>query len=241
MPTSQMAGQKWKPAQDGPGCRTFSRFLVVLWLRFGFGLAVTVIGINDVRAGMFEAGGLVFSDELGGFRLISASGRGTPSDPIVLVEELMSLNPAVLTVRNLEPSNTGQVSSGQILKRSLIKIVVNRSAWNWSGFDLELRGRHGQASVYSDGLSFDQLRAIERPLHSDLFAAIRTQDEPYDRLRYDQGRVEQGQTVRLSFNLIDLNPKPLFFLAQEPIVLLTEAPGPARSKHRRYASAAALP
>ena len=189
---------------------------VCLSLGFGSGLA----------AATFEAGGLSFSDELGGFRLLSASGRGTASDPIVLVEEISSLKPAVLTIRPIDAAQNefAQTSSLRVLMRSVIKIVVNKSAWRWTGFDLELRGEGGQASLYSDGLSFDQLSAMPAPFHSDLFASIRAEDEPHDRLRYDQGHVEPEQTVQIAFNLMDLNPRPLFYLAQEPIVLLTEGP-----------------
>ncbi|MGI9493310.1 MAG: hypothetical protein ACR2QF_13005, partial [Geminicoccaceae bacterium] len=160
------------------------------------------------------------------FRLLSASGRGTASDPIILVEEITSLKPAVLAVRpvNNARNESGQTPSHRILMRSVVKLVVNKSAWRWTGFDLELRGESGQASRYSDGLSFDQLSAIPTPFQSDLFASIRAQDEPHDRLRYDQGQVEPQQTVQIAFNLMDLNPRALFFLAQEPIVLLTEGP-----------------
>lgn len=187
-------------------------------------------------AATFEAGGLSFSDELGGFRLLSASGRGTASDPIVLVEEVVGLNPAVLTVRQAR-RESGKSPVARVMMRSLVKIVINKSAWRWTGFDLELRGDHGRASVYSDGLSFDQVRAIPVPLASDIFAAIRTEDEPYDRVRYDQGRVDPGKTVQLAFNLIDLNPRELFYLAQEPIVLLTDR----RERRTRYAGFAAGP
>ncbi|MDH3665154.1 MAG: hypothetical protein OEU92_34920 [Alphaproteobacteria bacterium] len=171
-----------------------------------------------------EAGGLTFSDELGGFRLISATGSGSASDPIVLVEELTGMGPAVLTIRQSGVGGPQPPSSG-VLLRSLVKVVINKSALRWSGFDLELRSKADQASVYSDGLSFDQVRMVTVPLQSDLFAAARTEDEPYDRLRFDQGRVKPDQTVRLSFNLADINQRPIFFLAQQPIVLMAEVSG----------------
>ena len=205
------------------------------FLAFGLGL----VWAFPLDADTFETGGLSFSDELGGFRLLSATGKGTTSDPIVLVEEITGLNPAVIAVRRADVSSSRSPGEGVML-RSLIKIVINKSSWRWSGFDLELRGDSGRASAYSDGLSFDQLRAVSSPLHSDLFASIRTQDEPYDRLRYDQGRVEPDQAVRLAFNLIDLNPRPLFYLAQEPIVLLTEAPG-APDRHLKHYAGFAWP
>lgn len=192
-------------------------FVVVILLGLLF-----VGGPRDAaHAGTFEAGDLLFSDELGGFRLISASGSGTPADPIVLVEELTSLQPAILTIRpaSVLPAFS---SAREILKRSLVKIVTNLSARRWSGFDLELRDGSGKASTYSDGLSFDQPRSVRQPLSSDRFSGNQVQDEPFDRLRFDYGHVRADEVVRLSFNIVDLNPRAVFYLVQEPIILLTE-------------------
>lgn len=120
--------------------------------------------------------------------------------------------------------------------RSLTKVVINRSAWRWSGFDLELRSDAGRASVHSDGLSFDQIRMVTEPLHSDMFAAARTEDEPFDRLRFDSGRVEPDQTVRLGFNIVDINSRALFYLAQQPIVLMAEREDAPVSQRFVYAA-----
>jgi hypothetical protein len=199
---------------------------------------LALAAVTRPQAETLEAGGLLFSDELGSFRLISAAGKGTPSDPIVLVEEITGIKPAVLTIRQNGAAGS-RAPSQNILLRSLVKIVINRSAWRWSGFDLELRDRSGHASVYSDGLSFDQLRAIPQPLHSDQFDAIHTEDEPFDRLRFDQGQVEPEQTVRLAFNLVDINPRPLFYLAQAPIVLLASVP--STTTPLRFEQTAAAP
>lgn len=196
------------------------------WRRLGFrcfiGIALFMSGTRHLDAEPVTAGGLTFSDELGGFRLISASGSGRVSDPIVLVEEITGLGPAVLTIRQSQSAEARPPSRG-VLQRSLVKVVINRSAWRWSGFDLELRSDVEMASVYSDGLSFDQIRLVTEPLYSDLFAVARTEDEPFDRLRFDQGRVMPEQSVRLAFNLVDINQRPVFFLAQQPIVLLAKA------------------
>ena len=146
-------------------------------------------------------------------------------DPIVLVEEITGMGPAVLTIRRSD-ADEARSPGGNVLLRSLVKVVINRSAWRWSGFDLELRSDAGQASVYSDGLSFDQIRMASEPLQSDIFAVAETEDEPFDRLRFDQGRVKPDETVRLAFNLSDINPRPVFFLAQQPIVLMARAFGP---------------
>ncbi|MGI9418486.1 MAG: hypothetical protein ACR2RA_11670 [Geminicoccaceae bacterium] len=185
-------------------------------------IALLLSGSRQLDAETLTAGGLIFSDELGGFRLISASGSGRAADPIVLVEEIIGLGPAVLTIRQKHTIDA-RPPSGGILQRSLVKVVINRSAWRWSGFDLELRSDVARASVYSDGLSFDQIRLSTEPLYSDLFAAARTEDEPFDRLRFDQGRVMPEQKVRLAFNLVDINRRPVFFLAQQPIVLMAQA------------------
>ena len=53
-------------------------------------LAAFIVGIfwMPAKAAEFAAGEFIFSDELGGFRILSVSGTGTPSDPIVLEEEI---------------------------------------------------------------------------------------------------------------------------------------------------------
>jgi hypothetical protein len=180
---------------------------------------------SSLGAVTLEVGDLSFSDELGGFRLISASGTGRPSDPIVLVEEFTDTGPAILTIRRRHTE--ASPPSLSILKRSLVKVVINKSPWRWSGFDLELRSDVGQASVYSDGLSFDQMRILAEPLLSDRFTATHLEDEPFDRLRFDQGRVKPDQSARLAFNLVDINPRSVFYLAQQPIVLMA---GPWRDQ-----------
>ncbi len=202
--------------QRAPSRRDWRR----CFLACAVGLLSSSIG-PSAGAATFEAGGLSFSDEQGGFRLISASGLGTPDDPIILVEEFTSLNPAVLTIRQADVS-TSRSPARRVVQRTLVKLVINDSAWRWSGFDLELRGSDGRASLYSDGLSFDQPGVVRQPLSSDQFADALLQDEPYDRLRFDGGRVEPDQTVRLGFNIVDINVSTVFYLVQEPIVLLTQ-------------------
>ena len=229
---SERAGQETNPMRTTTGGNQLQLHLRRV-LRFCWFLAIGVfllaIDPSQLLAEKLEAGGLSFSDELGGFRLISATGSGRASDPIVLVEEIFGMEPAVLTIRRSAQASVSP-PSGVILLRSLLKVVINRSAWRWSGFDLELRNDTGQASVYSDGLSFDQLRLVTEPLHSDRFANARIEDEPFDRLRFDQGRVRPEQAVRLAFNLVDINPRPVFYLAQQPIVLLADGTkSPSRS------------
>src|ERR1044071_6488653 len=103
-----------------------------------------------VCAAELRAGGYSFSDELGGFRLLSATGRGTEDDPVILVEELYAVAPATIVIRNHD------LVSGRPLQAQLvlIKRVHNRSNRVWAGFEMELQELLGQPSVYSDGLSF---------------------------------------------------------------------------------------
>jgi len=170
--------------------------------------------------------GLTFSDELGGFRLLSVSGEGTLANPIVLVEEITGPGPAILLVRNHRAgvgADFGVSSQGErFLGLSFVKIVTNRGKWRWTGFEMELREHAHQPSVYTDGLSFDQIDTIKRDLYSDRFSQAKQSNEPYDRIVFDRGRVDPTQVVTLAFNVIDLSPRPMFYLVQEPIMLLSQ-------------------
>jgi hypothetical protein len=182
------------------------------------------------RAEAWAAGGYSFSDERGGFRLLSASGSGTYGDPIVLVEELLGTGPAVLTVRRLppEPDERGFIPAPPILSLAVIKIVINRSRRVWGGFDLELQEALSRPSPYGDGLSFDQMRSFDELAHSDRFATSREINEPYDRVRFAQGSVDPGAAARFNFYITDPTPVPEFYIVQEPRLLMARARPTAR-------------
>lgn len=166
------------------------------------------------RAETLEAGGYAFSDELGGFRLLSASGAGTRGDPIVLVEEIDDIVPAVLVIRRLPVP--ARRPSGTLGALSLVKVVANRSGQIWVGFDLELQEEKDEPSVYGDGLSFDQIGRRPDDLSSDRFARHRSRFEPYDRIGFEDGHVDPGDTVRFSLTITDPTPKTEFYLVQDP-------------------------
>ncbi len=178
-------------------------------LLFALGLALAP---EDVQAKVWTAGGLTFSDELGGFRLISVSGRGSIEDPIVIVEELTGTDPVVLVIRGTQDrARPGDVIAGRpILYLAVIKIVLNRSRRVWGGFDLELQQELGRPSPYGDGLSFDQLGGFGARLHSDRFATNRQIYEPYDRVRFELGSVDPGAQARFRFFITDPTPVPEF-------------------------------
>ena len=183
----------------------------VLCLLLALGLALgSASRAGEAHAKDWNAGGLTFSDELGGFRLISVSGRGSIEDPIVIVEELTGIEPAVLVIRGQqERERKGEVIPGRpVLYLAVIKIVLNRSKRVWGGFDLELQQELGSPSPYGDGLSFDQLGGFGARLHSDRFAANRQIYEPYDRVRFELGSVDPGAQARFRFFITDPTPVP---------------------------------
>ena len=171
-------------------------------------------------AATWTVAGLSFSDELGGVRLLAASGRGTRADPIILVEEITGAGPAVLVVENLR--NGGELISPAhgFLSLSVVVVVTNRGPWRWSGFDLELRTTPDDPSAYSDGLSFDQPQTFRRLARADRFEQTVQEDEPFDRIRFDGGSVDPAFELRLDFDIIDANGRPVFYLVQRPVVLL---------------------
>ena len=178
------------------------------------------LGADQAAAGTWTLAGLSFSDHLGGARLLAASGRGTRADPIVLVEEITGAGPAVLVVENFR--NGGELISPSrgFLSLSVIVEITNRGPWRWSGFDLELRTTPDDPSIYSDGLSFDQPQTFQRLARADRFEQTVQEDEPFDRIRFDGGNVDPSQYLRLDFDILDANGRPVFYLVQRPIVLL---------------------
>lgn len=191
---------------------------------------VAALAPRAAPAGTWSTAGLTFSDELGGMRLISVSGSGTLLDPVVIVEELTGMAPATLVVRSLPTRRrqTDPVPTRAYVDLAVIKIVINRSRKSWAGFDLELQEVLGKPSTYGDGLSFDQIRQFKGPPTSDRFFDGRLVDEPYDRIRFYDGMVDPGETVRFNLYITDPTPADEFFLVQEPRILIAGRPPPGR-------------
>jgi hypothetical protein len=187
------------------------------WLVIG---PATLLVAGSLQAGTFTTGGLSFSDELGGARLLGASGSGTASDPIVLIEEITGSGPAILIVRNDRPGHLHVSPAIGFLTLSIVNVIANRGPWRWAGFDLELRTTPDQPSVYTDGLSFDQPQTFHRMAKADRFEQTRQEDEPFDRIRFDGGNVDPRDDLRLNFDILDANGRAVFYLVQRPIVLL---------------------
>jgi len=142
------------------------------------GLIAALAPLADAAAGTWEAGSFRFSDELGGFEILSVTGTGSQSDPVVVTERFTNPEPGTLVIR------LGPGAASDFVRLAIIIVVVNHSRRTWVGFDLELQEELNQPSVYVDGLSFDQMHVFaDRVFGSDRFTVFSDLTEPYDRVR----------------------------------------------------------
>ncbi|MGD9913607.1 MAG: hypothetical protein AB7S80_05950 [Rhizobiaceae bacterium] len=168
-------------------------------------------------ANVARAGAYSFSDELGGFRIVSAAGTGTRDDPITVVQELTSATPVTMVIRaeaSVQPFGaTGSIANGFIHMRIVIN---NSSGLPWVEFEFELQERLGVPSGFGDGLSFDQRKGESDNIGSDSFARYSRDFEPYDRLRYENGTVDPLATAGFRFFITDFTPRWTFYLVEDP-------------------------
>jgi len=166
---------------------------------------------------VFQAGAYSFSDELGGFRILSATGTGTRADPIVVTEELETADPVTLTIRAAKPiqpfGTAGDYATGYL---PLKIVALNNSGDAWIEFGFELQSIMNVPSDYGDGLSFDQAQREDNMIKSDSFAQFKRDFEPYDRLLFSKGKVDPLESASFSFLVTDFSPKDRFFLVEEP-------------------------
>lgn len=178
-------------------------------------LVPTVAQPKTLRAGL-----LSFSDERGGFEIISATGSGSAVDPIVLTERIFGHEPVTLVIRvDMATADDGGLSISGYFAVAMVKVVINDTPTSWTGFSLELQEVAGKPSGYFDGLSFDQITQFrERLATSDRFAEIGVEQEPRDRINFHSGSVTRHDRAELVFNITDLTPKTEFFMVQDPEV-----------------------
>jgi hypothetical protein len=185
------------------------------------------LAVCGASAESLRAGGLIFSDELGGFKLLSASGSGTTEDPIRIEEVLLGTGPIYLTIRraDMSPGEAGQRQAYPALGQVITKVVRNGSRRVWSGFDIELRQEFGRPSTYADGLSFDQPSGAKSEADSDRFAKVRHINEPFDMLSFYDGHVDPGGRVGMAFKITDPTPSATLYMVQQPQLLLVRRSG----------------
>lgn len=182
------------------------------------------------RGAPMSTGGYEFSDELGGFELLSVRGTGTRDDPFVVVEEIFGRGPAVLIIRDLAWLEGGRPLGSEMGIR-VQKVVLNASQFPWTSYRLELREHQDQTSDYYDGLSFDQPNRMFRPFRSDVFRHADEDLEPHDSVTFSAGTVGPGESASLDFAITDPTPKSVFFLRQtvnHPVSRYPSRPGPTR-------------
>ena len=167
------------------------------------------------------SGAYSFSAELGGFRIVSVSGKGTKSDPIVIAEEFDSASPVILVIRTVRPIRPFDYSGNYANGFMHLRIeALNNSALPWIEFEFELQEQLHRASVFGDGLSFDQRRADSGNIASGNFHWFSRDFEPYDRLLFRDGKIDHGEVASFEFMITDFTPRWEFFSAGSPHPLL---------------------
>jgi hypothetical protein len=172
------------------------------------------LGLGAARAEPVTVEGITFSDELGGFRIVGVSGRGSLDDPFILLEEVTGKEAAILTIRGLTAAFGNRVRTHHAVAFALTKVTINRSGRIWHSYQHELQEILGRDSTYGDGLSFGQAQSSPRPLSSDSFADYSIVDEPLDGLNFAGGDVRDGGRASFSLVISDNTPIDTFFLVQ---------------------------
>lgn len=168
---------------------------------------------------LWLAGPYSFSDELGGFRITTVSGRGTRADPIVVQEELNSATPVTLTIRTTRPIRPFDPSGDFVNGILYMRIeALNNSGQAWIEFEFELQEILGRPSVFGDGLSFDQRSKDSKNIASSTFSKFSRDFEPYDRLRFTDGKVDPLESSAFEFLITDYTPRWTFYLVQDPSI-----------------------
>jgi hypothetical protein len=177
-----------------------------------------LMGQGPADDGRWHAGAYSYSDEMGGFRILSVSGTGTRDDPVSIVQELDSATPIVLTIRAERPTKMlgagPEFASGMIYMRIA---AVNGSGVPWIAYEFELQETVGEPSTFGDGLSFDQRRREgSGELGSDSFGHYSRDYEPYDRVRFTEGAIDPRAQGMFRLFITDFTPDPIFYLRQDP-------------------------
>jgi len=171
-------------------------------------------GADDWRAGAYS-----FSDELGGFRILSVAGSGTREDPAVITQEFYSASPVTLVTRATAPIRPLAYGEGVVNGFLCLKIeAVNASGLAWSEFEFELQQTLRVPSIFGDGLSFDQRRQDGDTIGSESFARFERDYEPYDRLLFTRGFIDPAMKASFRFLVSDFTPEEVFYLVQDPRV-----------------------
>ena len=158
-------------------------------------LVLGLLLASPAAANTISVGGLTFSDDYGGFNLVSVTGAGTREDPFVIVEEVGKAGNAVLSIEGWKANYySGEHGGASFWVR---KVVINATDKQWGTYELELREELNLPSGYLDGLSFGQPLSESRPAASDRLPEVVVRDEPLDCDDFLRRRCGTGRAGRL--------------------------------------------
>ncbi|MEZ2128930.1 MULTISPECIES: hypothetical protein [unclassified Sinorhizobium] len=178
-------------------------------------LSLSLISAGPADDGRWYAGDYSFSDELGGFRILSVKGSGTKDDPIEINEELSSATPVTLVIRAAKPSQLATLLQGSFHLRV---VALNKSGLAWIGFEFELQEIRDIPSDFNDGLSFGQTDPNPDLISSNRFARFESHFESFDQLRFESGHVDPMDRTQFGFFVTDVTPVTEFYLVQDPLI-----------------------
>jgi hypothetical protein len=160
--------------------------------------------------------GLTFSDELGNFRLISVTGKGTLEDPFVVKEEITGPNDPILVIKNFSRDFGNRVGTQHTAAFAMEKVVTNKTTKTWQGFQVELREIQNRPSTYEDGLSFGQASQLADDYVQSSMPNSQRLDEPEDSLGFGGADIPPGGQATFRFIISDMSPVYRFYLVQRP-------------------------
>src|SRR5690348_1444519 len=160
--------------------------------------------------------GLTFSDELGNFRLVSVTGKGTLEDPFVVKEEITGPNDPILVIKNFSRDFGNRVGTQHTAAFAMEKVVTNKTTKTWQGFQVELREIQNRPSTYEDGLSFGQASQLADDYVQSSMPNSQRLDEPEDSLGFGGADIPPGGQATFRFIISDMSPVYRFYLVQRP-------------------------
>jgi hypothetical protein len=176
-------------------------------------LSLSLISAGPADDGRWYTGDYTFSDELGGFRILSVTGSGTRSDPFEINEELDVAAPVTLVIRAAKPSQRNTLPERAFHLRV---VAMNKSGLAWIGFEFELQEVRGKPSDFNDGLSFGQINPNPDFISSNRFSRFENRFENFDRLRFEGGHADPLDRTEFDFFVTDVTPVAEFYLVQDP-------------------------
>src|SRR5262245_18747993 len=185
-------------------------------LLYGFVTVLAALAAAPASADPVTVEGITFSDELGNFKLVSVTGKGSLDGPFVLKEEVTGPNDPVLVIKGFTREFGNRVGTQHTAAFAMVKIVVNKTSRSWQGFQIELREIENRPSTYEDGLSFGQASDIADQYVNSRLPHSQRLDEPEDSLGFGGASIPPGGEATFRFVVSDMSPIYRFYLVQRP-------------------------